>query len=63
MLYSFFTSLIDQYSFLNVFKYITVRIGFSVVTSFAIVFIIGEPLIKLFAKKTNFWAYKTRWSY
>ncbi|MFZ9995536.1 MAG: phospho-N-acetylmuramoyl-pentapeptide-transferase [Pelagibacteraceae bacterium] len=51
MLYSFFTSLIDQYSFLNVFKYITVRIGFSVVTSFAIVFIIGEPLIKLFAKK------------
>ena len=51
MLYSFFTSLIDQYSFLNVFKYITVRIAFSVITSFTIVFLIGEPLIKLFEKK------------
>ena len=51
MLYSFFASLVDQYSFLNVFKYITVRIGFSVVTSFLIVFLIGEPLINLFAKK------------
>ena len=51
MLYSFFSSLVDQYSFLNVFKYITVRIGFSVITSFLIVFLIGEPLINLFAKK------------
>ena len=51
MLYSFFASLVDQYSFLNVFKYITVRIGFSVITSFLIVFLIGEPLINLFAKK------------
>ena len=51
MLYSFFASLVDQYSFLNVFKYITVRIGFSVITSFSIVFLIGEPLINLFAKK------------
>jgi len=51
MLYSFFASIVDQYSFLNVFKYITVRIGFSVITSFLIVFLIGEPLINLFAKK------------
>ena len=51
MLYNFFASLVDQYSFLNVFKYITVRIGFSVITSFLIVFLIGEPLINLFAKK------------
>ena len=51
MLYSFFTSLIDQYSFLNVFKYITVRIAFSVITSFTIVFLIGEPLIKIFERK------------
>ena len=51
MLYSFFTSLIENYSFLNVFKYITVRIALSVVTSFIIVFLIGEPLIKIFKRK------------
>ncbi len=51
MLYSFFSSLIDQYSFLNVFKYITVRIALSVITSFVIVFLIGEPLIKIFKQK------------
>jgi len=51
MLYSFFSSLVEQYSFLNVFKYITVRIALSVITSFVIVFLIGEPLIKMFEKK------------
>ena len=51
MLFNLLTSLIDQYSFLNVFKYITFRTGLSVVTSLVIVFIIGEPLIKLFSKK------------
>jgi len=51
MLYSFFTSLVENYSFLNVFKYITVRIALSVVTSFIIVFLIGEPLIKIFKRK------------
>ena len=50
MLYSFLSSLAENYSFLNVFKYITFRIGLSVVTSFAIVFLIGEPLIKIFKK-------------
>ena len=50
MLYSFLTSLVDQYSFLNVFKYITFRTGLAVVTSLSIVFIIGGPLIKLFSK-------------
>ena len=50
MLYSFFTSLIEQYSFLNVFNYITVRIALSVITSFIIVFLIGAPLIKIFAR-------------
>ena len=39
------------YSFLNVFKYITFRIGLSVVTSLTIIFLIGTPLIKYFAKK------------
>jgi phospho-N-acetylmuramoyl-pentapeptide-transferase len=50
MLYSLLTSLTENYSFLNVFKYITFRTGLSVVTSFMIVFIIGEPLIKIFKK-------------
>ena len=51
MLFEFLTSLIDQYSFLNVFKYLTFRTGLSVVTSLVIVFIIGGPLIKLFSEK------------
>jgi len=50
MLYSFLSSLTENYSFLNVFKYITFRTGLSVITSFVIVFIIGEPLIKIFQK-------------
>ena len=51
MLFHFFTSLIDQYSFLNVFKYLTFRTGLSVMTSLIIVFIIGGLLIKLFSEK------------
>ena len=51
MLFHFFTSLIDQYSFLNVFKYLTFRTGLSVITSLIVVFIIGAPLIKLFSEK------------
>jgi phospho-N-acetylmuramoyl-pentapeptide-transferase len=50
MLYSLLTSLVDQYSFLNVFKYLTFRSGLSVVTSLIVVFIIGGPLIKFFPK-------------
>ena len=51
MLFHFFTSLIDQYSFLNVFKYLTFRTGLAVMTSLIIVFIIGGPLIKIFSEK------------
>ena len=51
MFYSFLLSLTENYSFLNVFKYITFRTGLSVITSFIIVFLIGEPLIKIFQKK------------
>ena len=51
MLFNLLTSLIDHYSFLNVFKYLTFRTGLSVVTSLVIVFIIGGPLIKLFSEK------------
>ena len=50
MLFSFLTSLIEQYSFLNVFRYLTFRTGLSVVTSLLVVFIIGGPLIKVFSK-------------
>ena len=38
MLYSFLTSLIDQYSFLNVFKYLTFRTGLSLMTSLVLFF-------------------------
>ena len=51
MLYNFLISLIDQYSFLNVFKYLTFRTGLSVVTSLVVVFVIGAPLIKIFSEK------------
>ncbi len=51
MLFNILTSLIDQYSFLNVFKYLTFRTGLSVVTSLVVVFIIGGPLIKIFSEK------------
>ncbi len=50
MLFSFLTSLIDSYSFLNVFKYLTFRTGLSVVTSLTVVFLIGGPLIKIFSR-------------
>tara|TARA_B100000989_G_C19529242_1_gene468703 strand:+ start:1583 stop:2668 length:1086 start_codon:yes stop_codon:yes gene_type:complete len=51
MLFHLFTSLIEQYSFFNVFKYLTFRTGLSVMTSLVVVFIIGGPLIKIFSEK------------
>ena len=39
MLYSFLTSFIDSFSFLNVFKYLTFRTGLSLMTSLIIVFV------------------------
>ena len=50
MLFEFLTSLIDQYSFLNVFKYLTFRTGLALMTSLTIVFLIGGPLIKFFLR-------------
>ena len=55
MLFSFLTSLVDTFSYLNVFKYLTFRTGLSVITSLIIVFIIGGPLIKVFFQKSNSW--------
>ena len=51
MLFHFLTSLVENYSFLNVFKYLTFRTGLSVMTSLLVVFIIGGPLIKIFSEK------------
>ena len=51
MLFHFLTSFIDQYSFLNVFKYLTFRTGLSVFTSLIIVLILGNPLIRFFSNQ------------
>ena len=47
MLYSLLISLVDQFSTLNVFRYLTFRTGLSLMSSMLIVFIIGGPFIKL----------------
>ena len=46
MLYNFLISLVDQFSALNVFRYLTFRTGLSVISSMTIVFLIGAPFIK-----------------
>ena len=46
MLYSFLISLIDQFSALNVFRYLTFRTGLAVMSSMIIVFLIGGPFIR-----------------
>jgi len=51
MLYSLILELIDQYTFLNVFKYLTVRTGLAMFTSMGIVLLVGTPFIKFFSAK------------
>ena len=46
MLYNLLISLVDQFSALNVFRYLTFRTGLSVVSSMVIVFLVGGPFIK-----------------
>ena len=46
MLYSLLISLVDEFSILNVFRYLTFRTGLSVMSSMLIVFLIGAPFIK-----------------
>ncbi len=46
MLYNFLISLVDQFSALNVFRYLTFRTGLSVISSLIIVFLIGGSFIK-----------------
>ena len=51
MLYSFILSFLDTFTFLNVFKYLTVRTGLAMFTSMLIVFLIGTPFINFFSSK------------
>ena len=51
MLYSFISQLVDQYSFLNVFKYLTFRTGLAMFTSMIVVLLIGTPFIKFFSAR------------
>ncbi len=51
MLYSFIIGFVDSFSFLNVFKYLTVRTGLAMFTSMLIVFLIGNPFINFFSSK------------
>ena len=51
MLYSLILELIDQYSFLNVFKYLTFRTGLAMFTSMLIVLLVGTPFINFFSAK------------
>ena len=51
MLYSLISELVDQYSFLNVFKYLTFRTGLAMFTSMIIVFLVGTPFIKFFSAR------------
>jgi phospho-N-acetylmuramoyl-pentapeptide-transferase len=46
VLYSFLISLVEEYSALNVFRYLTFRTGLSVMSSMIIVFVVGGPFIK-----------------
>ena len=51
MLYSLILGLVDQYSFLNVFKYLTFRTGLAMFTSMVVVLLIGTPFIKFFSAR------------
>ena len=51
MLYSFISNFVDTFTFLNVFKYLTVRTGLAMFTSMFVVFLIGTPFISFFSTK------------
>ena len=54
MLFELFLNYVENFSFLNVFKYITFRTGLAFFTSLLIVLLIGGPFIKLFSNKKIF---------
>ena len=49
MLYKLILNYVDIFSFLNVFKYLTVRTGLAMFTSMLVVFLIGTPFINFFS--------------
>jgi len=51
MLYSLILNYVDSFTFLNVFKYLTVRTGLAMFTSMFIVFLIGTPFINFFSAR------------
>ena len=51
MLYNFILNFVDTYTFLNVFKYLTVRTGLAMFTSLIVVLFIGTPFINFFSAK------------
>ena len=51
MLYQFLLNFVDNFGFLNVFKYITFRTGLSLFTALIIVLLIGGPFIRYFSNK------------
>ena len=51
MFYNLVLDFVDQYTFLNVFKYLTVRTGLAMFTSMLVVLLIGTPFINFFSAK------------
>ena len=51
MLYNLIVNLVDQFGFLNVFKYLTFRTGLAMFTSMFVVLLIGTPFIKFFSAR------------
>ena len=51
MLYKFILDYVEVFTFLNVFKYLTVRTGLAMFTSLFVVFIIGNPFINFFSSR------------
>ena len=51
MLYQFLLNFVDTFTFLNVFKYLTVRTGLAMFTSMLIVLLIGTPFINFFSAR------------
>jgi phospho-N-acetylmuramoyl-pentapeptide-transferase len=51
MIYSIILNYLDTFTFLNIFKYLTVRTGLAMFTSMLIVLLIGTPFINFFSAK------------
>ena len=51
MLYNILLNFSDQLSFLNFFKFLTVRTGLSMFTAMLVVFLVGDSFIKYFSSK------------